>query len=543
LQVVATDCLLHRAGGQYHERLATPRETCIMAAIKSPVTLLNLLKKAKKAYQKKEPEPKEEAEVRHTKIVQGLTRLRKFTAKKDGAARKPFAKEKKSVLKLMKDHFKKLKAGQKEDPNKAQLPKYLKKFTALMLAVQQLDLDALSDQEEDLDLDNLADEELSAAELDALTADEEEEEQAEEEEQEAESTTPPPLLDPKEARWITRRSIVEPRLLEALKERRGEVSQMRAIFAFAVEKAGAKEYPPALQALDRLEKLLDAAQEAGAAKEPGMDPLAPFMLRLKALMPQIQQALADGNPSGTEAKLRASEAGVFARKKDFEQANRLLDDAEKLLSGEGEEEPDEFEELYRGLLETIPEDLQRLRTVNATAAATIQKIVAGARGKAEQGDFKAAFTFLDQATKGIARAMGAARVKEAAEVIPEGKVAEMKDLFSRARTSWDATLAEARARMRPVQAQMKAEFPDAVGAVDSILDTYWQELVGVLQAGQAVRSEDDLEPAVQDALAKLQSLRAEVAGDQLFSYLESCGLKIKGVFTETFSEVETLLRG
>jgi hypothetical protein len=355
-----------------------------MAATHSPATVLNLLKKAKKAYQKNEPEPKEEAEFRHTKIVHGLTRLRKFASKKDDAAQKPFAKEKQALLKEMKEHFKKLKAGQKEDPNKAQLPKYLKKFTALMIAVEKLQLQTLEEGEEDVNLEDLPDQELSAAELDALAADEDD-------------TT--------------------------------------------------------------------------------------------------------------------------------------------------SEDTDEFEARYNDLLAAFPADLQRLRAVDADAATTIQKLVTGASEKADQGDFKGGFHFLDQATTAIARALSAARVKEATTVIPEGKVAQMRDLFARAGVSWDATLEEARVRMRPVQADLEAEFPDAADGVNSILDGYCHELLGVLQTGQAVQREGDIDTVVQEALAKLQALRAVVAGDKLFAYLEGCGLKIKDVFNVTFNEVEALLRG
>ena len=54
-----------------------------------------------------------------------------------------------------------------------------------------------------------------------------------------------------------------------------------------------------------------------------------FRNRLTALVPQIKAVV--GTPSGDEAKLKASEAGVFARKMDFVQANALLDQAETAL--------------------------------------------------------------------------------------------------------------------------------------------------------------------------------------------------------------------
>jgi len=63
----------------------------------------------------------------------------------------------------------------------------------------------------------------------------------------------------------------------------------------------------------------------------GKDPSALFNHRLAALVPEIKSVA--GTPSGDEAKLKASEAGVFARKKEFAQANALLDQAEAALKG------------------------------------------------------------------------------------------------------------------------------------------------------------------------------------------------------------------
>ena len=56
-----------------------------------------------------------------------------------------------------------------------------------------------------------------------------------------------------------------------------------------------------------------------------------FTDRLKALKPEIDRVVASGEPVGQEVKLRVSEAAMFARKKEFDQANDLLDQVEKLL--------------------------------------------------------------------------------------------------------------------------------------------------------------------------------------------------------------------
>ncbi len=56
--------------------------------------------------------------------------------------------------------------------------------------------------------------------------------------------------------YAQRRKALEPRVLAALKANHGDVSKIRAVFAFVQEKGDAGEYARALAALDNLEKLL-----------------------------------------------------------------------------------------------------------------------------------------------------------------------------------------------------------------------------------------------------------------------------------------------
>jgi hypothetical protein len=139
---------------------------------------------------------------------------------------------------------------------------------------------------------------------------------------------PPPLpADPLKARYETRMAALEPRVLAALKAQAGDGSRIRAVAEFARGKAQARDYKPALAALDALEKLLPGAPAAPD------DEGAAFNARLAALLPLVKQALAAGGPDALKRK--ASEAGVFARKADFAQAHALLDEVEQLLSAPG----------------------------------------------------------------------------------------------------------------------------------------------------------------------------------------------------------------
>ena len=68
-----------------------------------------------------------------------------------------------------------------------------------------------------------------------------------------------------------------------------------------------------------------------SAPSPPSDEAKQFTQRVKGLMPQLKEAVQKGGEAGQEIKLRASEARMFARKKDYDQANTILDQAEQLL--------------------------------------------------------------------------------------------------------------------------------------------------------------------------------------------------------------------
>ena len=79
-----------------------------------------------------------------------------------------------------------------------------------------------------------------------------------------------------------------------------------------------------------------AAQDAWLARVLGITPRSggggdatSFARRLADLMSRGKPALA--GPLGQDLKLKLSEAGVFGRKQDFTSANRLLDEAERLI--------------------------------------------------------------------------------------------------------------------------------------------------------------------------------------------------------------------
>lgn len=221
------------------------------------------------------------------------------------------------------------------------------------------------------------------------------------------------------------------------------------------------------------------------------------------------------------------------------EATKAMQEVARLLQTLGAAAAGAYKEQYDGLLGTLTGDLRRL---SASGAAPIQAIVDEAAALAGKGDYQAAFQSLNRAAEALAKAAGAERAAAAAGAIPEGKVAAMKAALSRARTEWDAAMTAARARLKPVQAAIQAEFPEAAKGVQNIVDSYEQELLAELQAGQAKADEAGLAAAVSETLTKVRSLRTEALGDEVFAYLESCGVPVQAAFTEAFDEVEGLLQ-
>lgn len=144
---------------------------------------------------------------------------------------------------------------------------------------------------------------------------------------------PPPQVSADQQKFEARLAAIEPRLALALKQPQADASRLRAVSAFAQEKAEGGQFAAALQGLDALEKMLAAVPQGGgggaptkSSEGPNVDPAEAFNARLNALMPRIKA----GSP---EARLKASEAGVAARKRDYEAAGALLDAVERLLGG------------------------------------------------------------------------------------------------------------------------------------------------------------------------------------------------------------------
>lgn len=238
-----------------------------------------------------------------------------------------------------------------------------------------------------------------------------------------------PEIDPLKLRFEERLSALEPKVAQALRLQQGDVSKIRAVSAFAREKGSAGTFAAGLQALDMLEKLLGAAAPTGTMPQapqppgtkpgntpgdtpgekpgdkPGVDPNTAFTARLTALMPKIKDALAAAGPTAPDIKLKVSEAGVYARKRDFGPAQALLDEVEDLLGAQGDASADPKAAEYAKLMARLQPLYDRANRggLGPEQQATLQKVQAAwdlAQEAAADDNFERALLILRRLDEG-----------------------------------------------------------------------------------------------------------------------------------------------
>ncbi|HEY4079247.1 MAG TPA: hypothetical protein VGM81_01005 [Burkholderiaceae bacterium] len=164
------------------------------------------------------------------------------------------------------------------------------------------------------------------------------------------SIPPAPPLPPDalKLRFEKRWAELEPRVLSALKANAGDVSKIRAVSEFVREKGEGGAWQAGLQGMESLEKLLPAP--APRQDDAPLDQAAAFNVRLATYMEDAKPMMATSKYA-QELKLKLSEAGMYGRKKEFEQGHEVLDLAEALIIKmfkERDGEEDESEESEEG---------------------------------------------------------------------------------------------------------------------------------------------------------------------------------------------------
>lgn len=157
---------------------------------------------------------------------------------------------------------------------------------------------------------------------------------------------------------------------------------------------------PATVLLEATEKLLaglttDAPKPVAQpnVSQPSVDPglASKFSERLKSLLPGIKAAA--GTAAGDRAKQLAGEAGVFAKKQDFNQANLLLDQVEEALkkSDASVDAAAAFSERLRTLMPVIKDALAN----GNSQSDAIKQQVGQAGALAKEKNFVQAHQLLD----------------------------------------------------------------------------------------------------------------------------------------------------
>jgi hypothetical protein len=183
----------------------------------------------------------------------------------------------------------------------------------------------------------------------------------------------------------------------------------------------------------------------------------------------------------------------------------------------------------------------RLRAVDNARAQSIQKTVDAAAVFAATRDFAKAFAYLDQASKTLKQLITSSSPKTAANSVPSGNVTARKSTLAQAQATREGGVRMAVASVKPIQATLKVEYAAAGRYLDSILDSYRNQLSTLLQAAQAVQDQPSMDAAVKRVSARLQQLRAEIAGDALFAYLARHGVKVRQAFDTALDQVQALL--
>lgn len=177
---------------------------------------------------------------------------------------------------------------------------------------------------------------------------------------------------------------------------------------FLDESAGIK-CKPVFEIVDSIVPVLDgdeppvtaASPSATASTQPTPAPdeaTAQFVARLKSIKPAIDAAIAKPGADPT-IKLQLSEAALFARKKDFERANQLLDSIEKLLAQSPTAVPNaaagEIAAKFIARFKALKPDLDLVLASGTPSSVEVKPLAARIAGFARDKNFEQALVELE----------------------------------------------------------------------------------------------------------------------------------------------------
>jgi len=360
----------------------------------------------------------------------------------------------------------------------------------------------------------------------------------------------PDGLPDEQANWEKALAAIEPDYLQGVRDRPDLASKLRAVMDFAQGKAETGAYPAALAALKKLAELLgtgpaspseDKTTPPATAGAAAGDPAPLFNERLKALLPDIKAAA--GTPAGDEAKLKVSEASVFARKKDFVQANASLDqvqaalqhvDAPAAIAAQLAAAPaagvDPAAEWERRVTELEPKVLEA-QTTRAGEAEWMTMFMT-AQDLGSNGDFAKSFVILEK-LEALLNAKPAAT-----DVSAPGLVKKRQFLLER----WQRIPQEVSADLRKLKAAIEREMPsedadELIELSEDYLDEFYSEMKDAID--NAIISGD---AQYKGAISAIGAFRTKIAGEPLIQHLKkntlNADVTVESILLNALAEIE-----
>ncbi len=508
----------------------------------------------KSAKTKTKPSPKlKQAEKENTRIGKGLTKLRRISQgdlSDPGTAGK-FTKTQDKTVKSMKKFCKLLKSNDLKE-SVEDLTKLRKSVKQLTIVVENLGTGPFEEDggaEADLGLiQNIDTAKIDQALEDPKFGEYSDEELADLDKEEEEGDVPPapPLSSADKAKYDARWKALEPAMLQALKEQRGDVGKMRAVATFANDKAASGDYTKGLQGLDSLEALLKAAGVGLAtAPEPPPGEDAAYQARLKMLLTQSVPVSKDDPALGQELKLLLSESQVFARKKDFAQANGILEQVQaKLRRGAippaPPPPPAKDGAGFAARLKALMVQAVPVSKANADVGQQLKALFTEAQNFDRNKDAAQATAALDRA-EALLKKQG-----DAAESKPTGSKVD----FAKAKLEWNAAKRDVGSQLGKLKSSILGEFPEeakVVTRLDEILQHFNEGLGDALDDLYNAADDNVRKQTASKALGITASYLKFVETDKLVTHVEnhpfeSAPVTIRDVLLPTLKKIQQQLK-
>ncbi|MBQ0944310.1 hypothetical protein KAK07_13280 [Ideonella sp. 4Y16] len=312
-----------------------------------------------------------------------------------------------------------------------------------------------------------------------------------------------------------------------------------------------QDFDTANALLDEAEQLLKSAPVGDTPQDaPKVDASAAFNERLKALLPRIKDAA--GQPGGEDARLKASEAGVFARKQDFDQAHALLDEVEQLLAAPVEPPaPETRQRTDAGveITERLKGLMPRLKELAGTPQGDELRLMLSEAGVfARKKEFDQAGALLDRAEQLLA-GESTATPEESKTTAPTGEV-DPDELRQR----WDAARKDLSVAVERSIGQLEALARVLLATEDQNLQWVAEEgisqVAGLLRAGLSdveratskspATLAERAGPAVAGFRRQLNDARVKACDDNEFGVTVAVASTVGGALTALESVLDSL---